>query len=233
MYGGLALSQNTQIVPRPDHGRHRQPAAQDGRHLRTSAGHPDPLLRTQRRRRSRAARSSPRSTSAALTGKTGIVSVPIEVTSPDPRITVLGYDPPLRADRTRPPRVEDRGPGLGRPRTGPRRAHPRHDRGRPATVTISGAQSLVSQVVSVRADVIIQSTGIDVDEDVRLVPIDKQGNAIRPLEVTPPTARVKIPVFSDRQTRTLPVNPIITGRRPPGSRSNRSTRRPASRPCRR
>jgi YbbR domain-containing protein len=66
-------------------------------------------------------------------------------------------------------------------------------------------------VDAVRADVIIQSTGIDVDEDVRLTPVDKLGNVLRPLEVTPPTARVQIPVFSDRQTRTLPVKPIITG----------------------
>ena len=57
----------------------------------------------------------------------------------------------------------------------------------------------------------IQSTGIDVDEDAQLVPIDKLGNALSPLDVTPPTARVVIPVFSDRQSRTLPVNPIITG----------------------
>ena len=34
---------------------------------------------------------------------------------------------------------------------------------------------------------------------------------LRPLEVTPQTARVRIPVFSDQQNRTLPVNPVITG----------------------
>ena len=32
-----------------------------------------------------------------------------------------------------------------------------------------------------------------------------------PVDVTPPTARVTIPVFSDQQSRTLPVNPVITG----------------------
>jgi len=78
-------------------------------------------------------------------------------------------------------------------------------------VTVSGAASIVSKVDSVRADVVIGSTGIDVDEDVRLVPVDKLGNALRPLDITPPTARVKIAVFSDQQSRALPVNPIIIG----------------------
>ena len=81
----------------------------------------------------------------------------------------------------------------------------------PATVTVTGAATLIAQVDAVRADVTIQSTGIDVDEDAQLVPIDKLGNALSPLDVSPPTARVVIPVFSDRQSRTLPVNPIITG----------------------
>ena len=44
-----------------------------------------------------------------------------------------------------------------------------------------------------------------------LVPVDQLGNALRAIDVTPPTARVVIPVFSDRQSRTLPVNPVITG----------------------
>ncbi len=43
------------------------------------------------------------------------------------------------------------------------------------------------------------------------MPVDKLGNALSPLDVTPATARVTIPVFSDQQSRTLPVNPVITG----------------------
>ena len=81
----------------------------------------------------------------------------------------------------------------------------------PAVVTVSGPQSSVRQVVAVRANVLIQPSGIDVDQDIQLVPIDGLGNAIRTIDVTPATARVTIPVFSDRQTRTLPVDPILTG----------------------
>ena len=148
---------------------------------------------------------------AGTEGKTGIVSLPIDVTSADPRIRILGSVPsfaPIELDnlvsKTGVPVSVVHGPVPDGLTLGTTSVDP-------PTVTISGAQSLVSGVVSVRADVIIQPTGIDVDQDVRLVPIDQQGNAVRPLEVTPPTARVKVPVSSDSQTRTLPVNPIITG----------------------
>ena len=141
----------------------------------------------------------------------GVVSVPISVTSPDPRIRILGFEPafatieldqlisvddiPVRVVHGEVP------DGLTMGETSVQ----------PSTVTVSGAASIVSKVDSVRADVVIGSTGIDVDEDVRLVPVDKLGNALRPLDITPPTARVKIAVFSDQQSRALPVNPIIIG----------------------
>ncbi len=36
------------------------------------------------------------------------------------------------------------------------------------------------------------------------------------MDVEPATARVQIPVFTDRETRTLPVGPVITGNPAPG-----------------
>ena len=81
----------------------------------------------------------------------------------------------------------------------------------PARVTVSGPESVIVRVVAVRADVLIQTAGLDIDQDVSLVPVDNLGNAMSPVEVTPPTARVIIAVSSDLQSRTLPVNPIITG----------------------
>lgn len=147
---------------------------------------------------------------ASVDPAAGAVSVRIEVISPDARIRVLGYEPQFMsvqldpiAQQTVSVQVE-RGvvpPGL--------------DLGDtvvdPATVTVSGPQSVVRQVVAVRADVQIQPSGIDVDQDVQLVPIDGVGNAVRTVDVTPSTARVTIPVFSDRQTRSLPVNPVLSG----------------------
>lgn len=143
-------------------------------------------------------------------GKVGVVSLKIDVTTPDSRISVLSWDPgfaTVELDGLRsldvPVKVVH-GPVPDGLTLGPTTIEP-------DTVTVTGAASLVARVESVRADVTIQSTGIDVDEDAQLVPIDKLGNAVTPLDVSPPTARVVIPVFSDRQSRTLPIRPIITG----------------------
>jgi YbbR domain-containing protein len=57
----------------------------------------------------------------------------------------------------------------------------------------------------------IQPSGIDVDQDVDLVPVDELGDAVGQVVVEPRTAHVTIPVFSDRETRTLPINPVVTG----------------------
>jgi len=81
----------------------------------------------------------------------------------------------------------------------------------PTEVQVSGPSSVIEQVVAARADVTIQPGGIDVDQDVRLVPVDQLGNVVSPVDVSPSTARVKIPVFTDRQSRTLPVTPVVTG----------------------
>jgi YbbR domain-containing protein len=210
MYGGLAISQNTQTYPGAIPVQIvRQPADT----VVLSQPPPVTVIRFFAPSGVPVASSTFIATVdlSGYAGKTGIVSVPIDVTTPDSRIRVLGYDPsfaPIELDLlvSKPgiPVTVVHGPVPDGLTLGTTTVDP-------ATVTVSGAQTLVSQVEAVRADVIIQPNGIDVDEDARLVPVDKLGNAVRPLEITPPTARVKIPVFSDRQTRTLPVNPIITG----------------------
>jgi YbbR domain-containing protein len=210
MYGGLALSQNTQtyLGVIPVDVVHQPPKT-------VVLAQPPPVTQI----RYFAPSGVPVASStfiasvdlAGMEGRTGVVSVPIDVTPADPRIRVLGYEPsfaPVELDTLETKTGVTVSVVHGSVPDGLTLGPTTVD---PPTVTVSGASSLVSEVQTVRADVIIQPTGIDVDEDARLVPVDELGNALRPLEVTPPTARVKIPVFSDRQTRTLPVNPIITG----------------------
>ena len=211
MYGGLALSQNTQIFPGPITAQFINEPTNTV--VLPSTPPTVSLIRFFAPSGVSAASSSFLATVdlSGLGDKVGVVSVPIDVTSPDPRIRVLGFEPtfvPLELDRLKAQPdipvtvvhgVVPDGLTLGTVTVDP------------PTVTVSGAASLVAKVQSVRADVIIQSTGIDVDEDVQLVPVDALGNPLRPLEVTPQTARVRIPVFSDQQSRTLPVNPVITG----------------------
>jgi YbbR domain-containing protein len=81
----------------------------------------------------------------------------------------------------------------------------------PREVEVVGPASVISRVVAARANVIVQSSGIDVGQDVELVPVDNVGDAVAQVNLEPPTARVTIPVFSDSQTRTLPVAPQLTG----------------------
>ncbi len=136
--------------------------------------------------------------------------VPIVVASLDPRITVLGSTPDvmtveLDALETRTvPVVVERGATPDGLDIGDTTVDP-------TEVEVSGPSSVIEQVVSARADVAIQPGGIDIDQDVRLVPVDQLGDAVSPVDVSPTTARVTIPVFTDRQSRSLPVTPVITG----------------------
>ena len=148
--------------------------------------------------------------------KPGTYSVRIDVTTPDSRIRVLGSVPAFATvviddvvSRNDIPVRVVHGTVPDGLKLGPTTFEP-------ATVTVSGARSIVSKVDAARANVVIQSAGIDIDNDVQLIPVDKIGNALSPLDVTPSSARVAIPVFSDQQTRTLPVFPIIAGTPAPG-----------------
>ena len=211
MYGGLALSQNTQEYPGliPVHYVN-EPA--DTVKL-PSTPSPVEQIRFFAPSGVLVAASSFLATIdlSAYDGKVGVFQVPISVVSPDPRVRVLSFVPQFATieldslvSRTDVPVEVVHGPvpdglTLGQVTV------------EPETVTLSGAASLVSQVDVVRADVAIQSSGIDVDEVVRLVPVDKLGNTLIPIDVTPATARVSIAVIADLQSKTLPVNAIVTG----------------------
>ena len=211
MYGGLALSQNTQLYPGqiPVHYVNEPP---DTVKLPSTPA-PVDAIRYFAPSGVLVAASSFLATIdlADYDGKVGVFQVPISVTSPDSRVTVLGFTPQfatieldsLRSLPDIPVKVVH-GPVPDGLTVGAVKSDP-------STVTVAGAASLVSQVDSVRADVAIQAGGINVDEDVRLVPVDKLGNELIPVEVTPATARVTIAVSADSQTRTLRVNPIVTG----------------------
>jgi YbbR domain-containing protein len=211
MYGGLALSQNTQTFQGVVPVRY----VNEPKDTVVLPSTPQPVTQV----RYFAPTGVQVATSSFLAtidlsgqeGKVGVVSVRIDVTTADSRIRVLGYEPAFATVELDELTSLDvpvevvHGPVPDGLTLGPTTVDPE-------TVKVTGAQSIVSKVDSVRADVTIQSTGIDVDEEAQLVAVDKLGNAVSPVDVTPPTARVVIPVFSDRQSRTLPVNPIITGR---------------------
>jgi YbbR domain-containing protein len=81
----------------------------------------------------------------------------------------------------------------------------------PTRVLVSGPASVLERVATVRASVTIPPSGIDVDRDFDLVAVDDLGEAVGQVDIDPRAAHVTIPVFSDRETRTLPVNAVVTG----------------------
>jgi YbbR domain-containing protein len=81
----------------------------------------------------------------------------------------------------------------------------------PDSVEVFGPASVIQRVVAARASVIIQESGIDVDQDIELVAVDEFGEAVAQVNLEPRSSHITIPVFSDRETRTLPVNALVTG----------------------
>ena len=208
MYGGLALSQNTQVYTG---GIQVRPVNVPPDTFILTGPDPVTTIRYFAPGIPVAASSFVATVDLGGVPATGsFVTVPIDVKALDERIRILSYEPSLASvqldeviDKVVPVRVEHGtvpdGLTLGDTVV------------TPADVTITGPKSVVSTVAAVRASVIVQAPPIDIDQDVPLVPIDQLGNAVSPVDVKPPTARVTIPVFSDQKSRTLRVNPVITG----------------------
>jgi YbbR domain-containing protein len=147
--------------------------------------------------------------------RAGLAYVKVDVTSVDGRFIVVDFEPrgiTVQLDpfinKTVPVRVN----------TGPTPSNldVRDAVITPESVTVSGPESLVRLVVAAQANVVIDPKGIDIDRDVPLIPVDILGNAKTPVDVSPNAARIKIAVFSSRQTRPLAVNPVVTGTPPAG-----------------
>ncbi len=142
-------------------------------------------------------------------------SVPVNVESIDDRITVVGREPDrmtVNLDRLATRTVPVNVPQVAAPdglELGATAFEPKE-------VQISGPASVLDRVIEARANVLVQPGGIDVDQEVRLVPVDVLGDAVGQVNVEPATARVTIPVFSDRDSKTLTITPLVTGDPAPG-----------------
>ena len=142
--------------------------------------------------------------------KVGRVLVPVHVEPIDDRVQVLDVQPSRinieidqLASRSVPVSV-DRGPT-------PSGLDVRDPVLSTDTVTVKGPASEVRRVDRAEARIQIDPSGIDFDRDVELIPVDALGNELAPVDVEPTTVRVRIAVFTDRETRPLPVKPNITG----------------------
>jgi YbbR domain-containing protein len=140
----------------------------------------------------------------------GPTSVPVRVVSVDPRIQVLEYEPSrviVQLDRVVSATVPVRavlgpvpsGLEVGTPVLSVEEAN------------VRGPASNVRRVTEVQARVTIDPSGIDVNSTVDLTPVDALGEPLSLVDVDPTNAQVRVPVFTDRRTKTLPVHPVVTG----------------------
>lgn len=138
------------------------------------------------------------------------LTAPVTVEALDPRIQVTGWSPAfvsVRLDpvttRTVPVRV-DRG------------AVPEGLSAGEAQVDVTGARvrgpaSVVERVDAAVARVIVDASGVDVDQDVDLIAVDARGDRLTPVDFDPPSVHVRIEVAVAGTTRTVAVVPVVEG----------------------
>lgn len=140
----------------------------------------------------------------------GRTSVAVRVVAVDPRIQVLDYEPrqiTVQLDevitRTVPIRAI-----LGHIPTG-------LDIGEPilsaSETSVSGAASIVNRVAEAQARMNVDSSGIDINRIVDLLPVDAAGEPLLQIDLDPANVRVRLAIFTDRQTRSIPVHPVVVG----------------------
>ncbi len=86
----------------------------------------------------------------------------------------------------------------------------------PEAVVVMGPSTAVKRVVGVNVSVTLDPSGLDFDREVEGTPVDAAGVAVIGVEVVPRTIHVTIPLFTNKQSRTIPVSPILTGTPAPG-----------------
>ncbi|MBI2782036.1 MAG: hypothetical protein HYX55_09620 [Chloroflexi bacterium] len=138
------------------------------------------------------------------------VSLNVTVTAIEPRIQVLDFEPRaivLTLDRVATKSVPIRAV-LGPVPSG-------LDTGVPTvegtTAAVTGPQSVVNRVTEAQARIVVDASGIDVNQLVTLLPVDSSGEVLTPVDVEPTQVRVRVPVFTDRRSKTLPLTPNVVG----------------------
>ena len=78
-------------------------------------------------------------------------------------------------------------------------------------VQAQGPSTLVSQVVRAVAQVHIDASGLDVNDDVPLLAVDANGNTVNDVTLSPSSVQVRIQIGSQLRSETVPVNPVTKG----------------------
>jgi YbbR domain-containing protein len=138
------------------------------------------------------------------------VPLTVHVTATDPRVQVIDFSPrriTVTIDQVTTRAVPIKAIVLGVP-SGFELGDPELAQ---STAQVTGPESIVGKAVEADARVTIDPSGIDVNRIITLVAVDAGGNQLDNIDITPSTVQVKVAVFTDRRTRTVPVNPVVTG----------------------
>jgi len=141
----------------------------------------------------------------------GHVSLRVTVTALDDRIQVLDVEPSqitIQLDRVTTRSVPVKAVIVGAVPPGLDVGAPTVDQ---ANAMVTGPQAVVSKVAEVDARVAVDPSGIDVDRTVDLIAVDANGEQLTPVDIAPTSVHVRIPIFTDRRTRTLPVSAVVVG----------------------
>ena len=137
-------------------------------------------------------------------------SLPVSVESADPRIQVISATPAYVSVKLE--KVDTRDvPVVVVPGPVPEGLDVRPPQQSIDTASVVGAQSDIARVAAVRADVPIDASGLSIDRDFPLIPVDELGERVREVDVEPTTVRVRMDVFKDAETKSVPIAASITG----------------------
>jgi YbbR domain-containing protein len=81
----------------------------------------------------------------------------------------------------------------------------------PPEVTITGPSALVNDVVGARVGVTVDASELNIDRNVKPDLVDGTGKVVMGVDSDPLFVNVKVPVYTNLSNRTVPVNPIVTG----------------------
>jgi YbbR domain-containing protein len=77
--------------------------------------------------------------------------------------------------------------------------------------TVRGPASVVDRVVAAIARVIVDASGVDVDQQVDLMAVDARGDRLTPVDLEPRSVHVRVEVSPAGTTRTVPITPVLRG----------------------
>ena len=141
----------------------------------------------------------------------GHVTLRVNVTALDDRIQVLDVEPSqitIQLDRVTSRSVPVKAVIVGAVPSGLDVGSPTLDQ---ANATVTGPQAVISKVAEVDARLTVDPSGIDIDRTVDLIAVDVNGDQLTPVDIEPVSVHVRVPIFTDRRTRTLPVGAIVVG----------------------